>query len=90
MISYVDNNTIYIYKHTKMSCVLRRSIARPCMHHPSVLEVEGFVQKQRIPVHICARFFIAFLRERTHTYLILILLFFCVQGYDRCPLSLSR
>lgn len=43
------------------------------MHHPSVLE--GFVQKQRIPVHICARFFYCFLRERTHTYLILILLF---------------
>lgn len=65
MISYVDKNV-----------VCASQIARPCMHHPSVLEVEGFVQKQRIPVHICARFFIAFLRERTHTYLILILLFF--------------
>lgn len=57
MISYVDKNV-----------VCASQIARLCMHHPSVLEVEGFVQKQRIPVHICARFFIAFC-ENVHTHI---------------------
>jgi hypothetical protein len=79
---------IYIYTNTQKCRVCFAD--RETMHASSVRPGRFRPEAKNPRAYLCS-FFYCFLRERTHTYLILILLFFfACKDMIECPLSLSR